>query len=131
MTATTVDTALPVEIVRMLRRSFGACAAKVIARYADVSHRTAEDWLQGRSMPRLDKAMRLMRHPVFYAEMADWMALAVKEENEIRDRLQKLRTPVAPLAKQHVARAGAVGDGSRGELPGQGAGAHRAVRRAA
>ncbi|AQS89439.1 hypothetical protein A0U93_10195 [Neoasaia chiangmaiensis] len=51
------------EIVsRVLRRRFGSerHGAKLIARAADVSPRTARNWMAGSCVPRGDELMRLM-----------------------------------------------------------------------
>ena len=46
----------------VLAREYGPLrnAAKLLARDADVSPRTAENWLQGKCAPRMDECIRLM-----------------------------------------------------------------------
>ena len=55
--ATVLDTALSHNLRDALRR---CGTAKTIARAIQCSHRTAEDYLQGRREPRLQQTLRLM-----------------------------------------------------------------------
>ncbi len=77
--------------------AYGRGAAKKAARAAGVSVRTAQDWMQGRSSPRLDVALR-------WAERCDRWA-AVIEGKLNAERVARARGENAARAGESAASA--------------------------
>jgi transcriptional regulator with XRE-family HTH domain len=89
MSATTQDTRIRVACAAtLLRDAYPANGAKLAARAAGVSHRTAEAWVSGRRDPSASALLRM-------AETCDRMAAAIERLLHARQVAREARTGVA------------------------------------
>lgn len=92
MSATMAATGKPVRpstatLTKILRSVWRSCTAKRAAAAADVSYRTVEDWLQGRSEPNASVLLAWAHHREFRAELKDLLEEIDFAERRLEDRL--------------------------------------------
>ena len=90
MFATFPNAGVPATLAGMIRRGFGAGAAKIAAPYAEASDRTVSDWLQRRAEPGAWRLIRMLRHPGFRAELRAYLDLIENQEAAIAIELERV-----------------------------------------
>lgn len=90
MTAIILDADIPATLASGIRWAFGRGAAKLAAPYADASHRTVSDWLQGRSQMGAWHLLHMIRHPGFRAFIVAYCEHIDRQEAELRAELDGL-----------------------------------------